>query len=223
MSKWVKLKASDGFVFNSYVAEPVAKPKGGLVVVQEIFGINPHMRSVTDRFAAEGYLAVAPAIFDRGQPGIELAYNKDGYEKGFELLQKIPMDDTMKDVAAALDYAAKETGKPAGVVGFCYGGSVAWRAAAELAPAAAVGYYGGYIIKYAEETPKAPVMLHFGRKDEHIPESGIAKVQALHPEVPIYWYDAGHAFNRDSDQQVYVEKAAKEAMARTLAFFAEHI
>jgi carboxymethylenebutenolidase len=222
MSKWVKLKAGDGFAFQAYVAEPAGKPKGGLVVVQEIFGINPHMRAVTDRFAAEGYLAVAPAIFDRGQPGVELNYDKAGFEKGYELLQKIPMDDTMKDVAAALDYAAKETGKPAGIVGFCYGGSIAWRASAELAPAAAVGYYGGYISKYADETPKAPVILHFGKKDEHIPESDVAKVHALHPEVPIYWYDAGHAFNRDGNQ-AYVEKAAKEAMARTLAFFAEHV
>jgi carboxymethylenebutenolidase len=222
MSKWVTLKASDGFELKAYVAEPAGKPKGGLVVVQEIFGVNAHIRSVTDRFAAEGYLAVAPAIFDRGEPGAELAYDKAGFEKGYALLKKIPMDDTMKDVAAALDYAAKETGKPAGVVGFCYGGSLAWRAAAELSTAAAVGYYGGFIIKYKDETPKAPVMLHFGKKDEHIPESDVAQVQALHPEVPVYWYDAGHAFNRDGNQ-AYVEKAAKEAMTRTLAFFAEHV
>jgi carboxymethylenebutenolidase len=223
MSRWVQLKASDGFVFDAYVAEPAGKPRGGVVVVQEIFGVNAHMRSVTDRFAAQGYLAVAPAIFDREKPKTELNYDKAGYEEGYEFIKKIPIEDSLKDVVAALDYAQKQTGKPAGVVGFCYGGSLAWLAATRHAPAAAVGYYGGYILKYAGEEPKAPVMLHFGSKDEHIPESQVKKlVQDAHPEVQVFFYDAGHAFNRDGNV-VYVESAAKEAMARTLAFFSQHI
>jgi carboxymethylenebutenolidase len=222
MSKWIKLSASDGFVLDAYVAEPEGTPKGGLVVVQEIFGVNSHIRAVTDRFAGEGYLAVAPAIFDRAQPKAELTYDTAGFQQGYALLQKIPIDDTVKDVEAALLYAAQETGKPAGVVGFCYGGTLAWLSATRLAPAAAVGYYGGHIAKFVAEKPKAPVMLHFGKKDDHIPESDVAKVQAAHPEVQVYWYDAGHAFNRDGNS-AYVEDAAKEAMARTLAFFAQHI
>jgi carboxymethylenebutenolidase len=222
MSKWIKLSASDGFVLDAYVAEPSGTPKGGLVVVQEIFGVNQHIRSVTDRFAAEGYLAVAPAIFDRAQPKAELAYDKAGFEQGYALLQRIPIDDTAKDVDAALEYAMKETGKPAGVVGFCYGGTLAWLSATRFSPAAAVGYYGGHIVQLIGEKPKAPVMLHFGKKDDHIPESDVAKIQAAHPEVQVYLYDAGHAFNRDGNA-AYDEKSAKEAMARTLAFFAQYV
>ena len=124
---------------------------------------------------------------------------------------------------AALLYAAKQTGKPAGVVGYCYGGTLSWLAATRLsAAAAAVGYYGGHIGKFAEETPRAPVLLHFGREDQHIPQADVAKVQAAHPEVEIEWYDAGHAFNNDT-RASYNEVASKEAMARTLKFFNRHL
>ena len=222
MSRMIKLKASDGFVLDAYVAQPDGQPKGGLVVVQEIFGVNQHIRTVTDRFAAEGYLAVAPAIFDRGQPQVELGYDRAGFEQGYALLQKIPIDDTVKDVEATLQYVLQETGKPGGVVGFCYGGTLAWLSATRLAPAAAVGYYGGFIAKFVNEKPKAPVMLHFGKLDDHIPQSDVDHIQQAHPEVQIYSYDAGHAFNRDGNP-AYVEKAAKEAMARTLAFFQQHL
>ena len=222
MSKHVKLQASDGHELDAYVAEPEGKPRGGLVVVQEVFGVNEHIRAVADRFAKEGYYAVAPAIFDRVQRNVELGYDGEGMREGMGLAGKLDMGNAVKDVEAALQYAEKQTGKKAGVVGFCFGGTLAWLSATRLAPAAAVGYYGGYIAKFAAETPKAPVLLHFGKHDEHIPASDVAKVQAAHPEVPIYLYDAGHGFNCDM-RGSFDQKAASEAMARTLEFLNKHV
>ena len=222
MSKVVKLQANDGHELEAYVAEPDGKPWGGLVVIQEIFGVNQHIRSVADRFAQEGFYAVAPALFDRVQRNLELTDAGEDMQKGMAAAQKINIDDAVKDVDAALQYAAKETGKPAGVVGYCYGGTLAWLSATRLAPAAAVGYYGGHIARFAGEKPRVPVMLHFGKHDNHIPQADVEKVQAAHPEVEIYWYDAGHAFNNDT-RASYNEEAATEAMARTLAFFNRHL
>ena len=222
MSKVVKLQANDGHQFEAYVAEPDGKPWGGLVVIQEIFGVNQHIRSAADRFAQEGFYAVAPALFDRVQRNLELTDAGEDMQKGMAAAQKINIDDAVKDVDAALQYAAKETGKPAGVVGYCYGGTLAWLSATRLAPAAAVGYYGGHIARFAGEKPRVPVMLHFGKHDNHIPQADVEKVQAAHPEVEIYWYDAGHAFNNDT-RASYNEAAATEAMARTLAFFNRHL
>lgn len=222
MSKVVKLQASDGHELDAYVAAPDGKPWGGLVVIQEIFGVNQHIRSVADRFAQEGFYAVAPALFDRVQRNLELTDAGEDMQKGMAAAQKINIDDAVKDVDAALQYAAKETGKPAGVVGYCYGGTLAWLSATRLAPAAAVGYYGGHIARFAGEKPRVPVMLHFGKHDNHIPQADVGKVQAAHPEVEVYWYDAGHAFNNDT-RASYNEAAATEAMARTLGFFNRHL
>jgi carboxymethylenebutenolidase len=222
MSEAVKLQASDGFELDAYVARPDTKPWGGLVVVQEIFGVNQHIRSVADRFAHEGFLAIAPAIFDRVQKNVDRGFDGESMQKGMGIALKLNMDETVKDVDAALQYAGKETGRPAGVVGYCFGGTIAWLSATRLAPAAAVAYYGGQIAKFADETPKCPVMLHFGKHDDHIPEAEVAKVQAAHPEVDIYWYAAGHAFNNDM-RSSYNEEAAREAMARTLAFLNKHV
>ena len=222
MSKVVKLQASDGHELDAYVAQPDGRPWGGLVVVQEIFGVNQHIRSVADRFAEEGFYAVAPALFDRVQRNLELTDAGEDMQKGMAAAQKVNIDDAVKDVDAALQHAAKETGKPAGVVGYCYGGTLAWLSATRLAPAAAVGYYGGHIARFAGEKPRVPVMLHFGKHDNHIPQADVEKVQAAQPEVEIYWYDAGHAFNNDT-RASYNEAAATEAMARTLAFFNRHL
>jgi len=222
MSEAVKLQASDGFELDAYVARPDTKPWGGLVVVQEIFGVNQHIRSVADRFAHEGFLAIAPAIFDRVQKNVDLGFDGESMQKGIGFAQKLNIDDAVKDVDAALQYARKETGKPAGVVGYCYGGTLAWLSATRLAPAAAVGYYGGQIARFAAEKPKCPVMLHFGKLDDHIPEADVAKVHAAHPEVEIYWYATGHAFNNDM-RASYNEEASREAMARTLAFLNKNV
>jgi carboxymethylenebutenolidase len=222
MSTTVKLRASDGHELDAYIARPDGRPWGGLVVLQEIFGVNQHIRAVADRFAQEGFYSVAPALFDRAERNLELGDDGEGLQKAMGIAQKLNIDDVVKDVDAALAYAGKATGKPAGVVGYCYGGTLAWLSATRLAPAAVVGYYGGHIARFAGEEPEAPVMLHFGKQDSHIPESDVAKVHQAHPEVEIYWYDAGHAFNNDS-RASYNEKAAQEAMARTLAFFNRHL
>ena len=222
MNSTVKLRASDGHELDAYVAPPDGKPWGGLVVLQEIFGVNRHIRSVADRFAQEGFYSVAPALFDRAERNLELRDDNEGMQKGIGIAQKLNIDDAVKDVDAALAYAGKAAGKPAGVVGYCYGGTLAWLSATRLAPAAAVGYYGGHIARFAGEEPRAPVMLHFGRHDSHIPESDVDQVRQAHPEVEIYWYDAGHAFNNET-RASYNEKAAQEAMARTLAFFNRHL
>jgi carboxymethylenebutenolidase len=156
------------------------------------------------------------------EPDVYLTDSGEDMQKGMAFAQKINIDDAVKDVDAAMQYARKATGKPAGVVGYCYGGTLAWLAATRLAPAAAVGYYGGHIARFAQEKPQAPVLLHFGKQDNHIPQADVAKVQAAHPKVEIGWYDAGHAFNNDT-RASYNAEAAKEAMARTLAFLNRHL
>jgi carboxymethylenebutenolidase len=220
MGKFVQLQAEDGFGLDAYVAQPVGEVRGGVVVVQEIFGVNEHIRSVADRFAGEGFLAVAPAIFDRVEKHVDLGFDGESMRKGMGIAQKLRIEDAVKDVDAALQYAGKEIGKPAAVVGFCYGGTLAWLSATRLKPAAAVGYYGGQIAKFAGETPHAPVMLHFGLHDDHIPQTDVDKVR-VHPGVEIFLYETGHAFNNDM-RASYNEKAAKEAMARTLEFLNKH-
>lgn len=222
MSESVSLHASDGHSLSAYVARTANQPIAGLVIIQEIFGVNAHIRSVADGFAKDGFLAVAPALFDRIKPGIELGYEGADVQTAMSLIPKIDVEKAVIDVAAAIDYAAKATGKKVGVVGYCFGGSIAWLAATRLHPSAAVGYYGGQIGKYAVETPNCPVMLHFGRQDAHIPPTVAEAVHAAHPAVEIHWYDAGHAFNCDA-RASYNAAAAKEARQRTLAFLTEHL
>lgn len=223
MGEHVTLRASDGHQLDAYVARPAGAPIGGLVVVQEAFGVNSHIRSVADAYAKDGFLAVAPALFDRIQRGVDLGYSGDDMQKGLAISRQVNPDDGVKDIAAALDYARRESGKKAGVIGYCLGGSMAWLAATRLDPAAAVGYYGGSILKYAAEKPKAPLMLHFGLEDQHIPKKDIdEKVAAAHPEVPIFWYQAGHGFNT-SDRGSYNAEASKHARERSLEFLKKHI
>lgn len=224
MGEHVTLRASDGFELDAYVARPEGEPIAGLVVVQEAFGVNSHIRSVADGFAKDGFLAVAPALFDRVQRGAEFTYTSEDMQKGMALIRQGDTGDRVKDMAAALQYARRETGKKAGVIGYCLGGSMAWLAATRLDPDAAVGYYGGQITAYAEEQPKAPIMLHFGEQDTHIPKAEIdSKVHAAHPEVPIYWYaGAGHGFNCN-DRASYNPEAAQLARERSLAFLKKHL
>jgi carboxymethylenebutenolidase len=223
MGEHVKLHASDGHELDAYVARPAAAPIAGLVVVQEAFGVNNHIRSVADGYAKDGFLAVAPALYDRIERGVELGYTGDGMEKGIALARKGNPDDWVKDVAAAIDYARRETGKKVGVIGYCLGGTVAWLAAARTGADAAVGYYGGNIPNFAAEKLKAPVMLHFGLHDQHIPKELVeATVRAAHPDIPIFWYDAGHGFNCD-DRASYSPEAAKLARQRSLDFLMEHL
>ncbi|HEY1646836.1 MAG TPA: dienelactone hydrolase family protein [Terracidiphilus sp.] len=222
MSEYVKLRAADRHDLSAYVALPPGEPLAALVIVQEIFGVNAHIRSVTDGFAKDGFLAVAPALFDRIQPGIELGYEGADRERAMSLMPQFDLEKAVADIQAALDYAATATGKNAGVVGYCLGGTLAWMSATRLRPTAAVGYYAGRIGNYAAEKPSCPVMLHFGKQDTHIPPEEVEKVHAAHPEVEIFWYDAGHAFNCEA-RSSYNAAAAQEARGRTLAFLKRHL
>jgi carboxymethylenebutenolidase len=217
MGEWVKLCATDGQELSAWVARPEGEPISGLVVVQEIFGVNAHIRSVADGWAKDGFLAIAPALFDRIEPGVELAYEGSDAERARSFIPKLDIEKSLLDTKAAKDYAANAIGKKVGVIGYCYGGTIAWLAATRLGAAAAVGYYGGRIANYARENPACPVMLHFGRQDAHIPPEEIGKVKSAHPEVEIYMYDAGHGFNCDA-RSSYNPVAAKEARQRSLAF-----
>jgi carboxymethylenebutenolidase len=219
MGSTIKLTTSDGKTIGAYVAEPKGKPKGGLVVIQEIFGVNRHMRNVADAFAAAGYRAVAPALFDRVKPGVELGYGPEDMAHGREIRSKLGWDEIMADTKAAIE-EAKKAGK-VGVVGYCFGGTVAWLSATRLG-VPAVGYYGGGIAGFASEQPKAPVMLHFGEKDAHIPMADVEKVRAAHPKVPIHVYPAGHGFSCD-ERDSFDKASDQAALKRTLAFFAEYV
>ena len=198
MSETIKLKSADGHELDAYVARPAGEPIAGLVVIQEIFGVNRHIRSIADSYAKDGFLAVAPALFDRIERNVELAYDGPDAQKGMAILQQLDTDKSLKDVDAAPQYVRTQTGKKAGVIGYCLGGLLAWLSATRLHPDAAVGYYAGRIGNFASENPGAPVQLHFGKLDTHIPAEQVNKVRDAHPDVEIHWYEnAGHGFNCD--------------------------
>src|SRR5277367_5896421 len=222
MNEHVKLKAEDGHELDAYVSRPAGETIAGLVVVQEIFGVNVHIRSVADGYAKDGFLAVAPALFDRYERGVELGYEGEDMQKARSLISGLNMDHALKDTAAALEYVRRQTGKKFGVIGYCFGGTIAWLAAARLGVNAAVGYYGGQIAKFADEHPRAPTMLHYGKLDQHIPKESVDAVQAANPEVPVYWYDADHGFNCN-DRASYNAEAAKLAKERSLEFLKKHL
>jgi carboxymethylenebutenolidase len=217
-----QLIATDGFTLGAYEATPGGEARGALVVVQEIFGVNSHIREVCDGFSADGFVAVAPALFDRVERGIELGYDQAAMGQGIEIaMQKLDSEKTLLDLQAAIDEAGRH-GK-VGVVGYCWGGLMTWLSACRLeGVSAAVGYYGGGIARYASETPHCPTMLHFGEKDAHIPMSDVDKVRSAQPQVEIHTYDADHGFNCDH-RESYDETAAALARERTLAFFAQHL
>jgi carboxymethylenebutenolidase len=222
VSEFVTLRAADGHSFSAYVAHPAVEPVAALVVVQEIFGVNAHIRSVTDDWARDGFLAVAPALFDRISPGIDLGYDPASMQTAMSLFPKFDVDKAILDIAATVDYAGGATHKKVGVIGYCLGGTIAWLSATRLHPAAAVGYYGGRIGNYAGEKPTCPVMLHFGRQDTHIPAAEVEKVHSAHPGVEIFWYEAGHAFNC-APRPSFNPAAAGQARQRSLEFFKKNL
>jgi len=222
MGKDITLKSKDGFELGAYVAEPQGKPRGAIVVIQEIFGVNHHIRSVTDRYAQLGYLAIAPALFDRGEKNFQSGYDGAAMDKARGMVGKIPLDQRLADTQAAIDHV-KSAGKVA-VLGYCMGGSIAFLSATRLSGvAAAVGYYGGQVAQFAEEKPKAPVMLHFGEKDQSIPLTDVEKIKAAQPGVPVYVYmGAGHGFHCD-ERGSFNAEAAQVAACRSQEFLAKHI
>lgn len=227
MGQFIDLTASDGHKLKAYRADPAGAPKGALVVIQEIFGVNHHMRGVADGYAKDGYAVIAPALFDRVTPGVELGYQPDDIAKGREIRTKITYDQVLADVSAA---AAVMKGKgKLGIIGYCWGGSVIWVAATKLDLfTAAIGYYGGDVAKFASDTPRCPVQLHFGDKDTGIPMSDVEKVQAAQKDniakgkVEVHVYPAGHGFNCD-ERGSYDKASAAKARERALAFFKKYI
>ena len=228
MGQFIDLKSADGFSFPAYVAKPAGAPKGAIVVVQEIFGVNSHIRSVADGYAAQGYLAVAPATFHRVKSGVDLGYTGDDMQAGMGLkaaVEALPAPGVQADIQSAIDYAAKESGGKVGIVGFCYGGLLTWRSAcASSGLSAAVPYYGGGVTTPEEiaRTHKVPVLAHFGDKDHWITLDTVEAFKKAHPEVEVHVYAADHGFNCDQ-RGSYDAAAAKLALERTLAFFAQHV
>lgn len=221
MGTHVSLTASDGFKLGGYRADPQGKPKGGLVVLQEIFGVNHHIRNVCDRFAAQGYAALAPAVFDRYKPNFECGYTPAEIEDARKIIPGIDWGAMLRDTAAAIA-AVKPAGK-VGVVGYCMGGTVAFLAAVKLdGLSAAVGYYGGQIVKSADQRPKVPTQLHFGDQDQSIPMSDVEIIKAKRPDCDIHVYHAGHGFSCD-ERASYNEAAHKLALERTLAWLAKYV
>jgi carboxymethylenebutenolidase len=222
MGEMITLTAEDGHRLSAYRAAPAGTPRGGLVVIQEIFGVNHHIQRVTDGFAAEGYLALAPALFDRVEPGFAIGYTPEDVDRGRAVRMKIGLDALVMDTAAAVKALAAETRRVA-VVGYCMGGSLAWLAATRIpGPVAAVGYYGGAVAEHAQEAPRCPVLLHFGETDHAIPPDHWATIRAAHPEVPLHVYPAGHGFNCD-ERASYHEPSARLARERTLGFLRQHL
>ncbi len=220
MGSTITTTAADGHTLDAYRADPEGKPKGAIVVIQEIFGVNAHMRAVTDGFAAAGYLAIAPAMFDRAERGVEVGYDEADMARGRGVRAKIAWDDAVKDMEAAAA-AVGDAGK-VGVVGYCWGGSLAWLAATRMRVDGAVCYYGGQIPDFKDETPRCPTMLHFGEVDAGIPLDKVEAVRQAHPNLPLHLYPAGHGFNCDH-RGSYDADSAKLALERTLAFFAQHV
>jgi carboxymethylenebutenolidase len=220
MAEWVELTASDGHTFKAWRAEPKDEPNGAIVVVQEIFGVNHHIRDVTERFAKEGYVAIAPALFDRYSRDFDVNYGPDDMAKAMQVVPKIDIVKGMLDTDAARA-AVQDAGK-VGITGFCFGGVVAWLGATRLKFAAASCYYGGRIAAVKDEKPHCPVIMHFGSKDAHIPLTMVDEIRKAQPNVPIYVYDADHGFS--CDERASFDKAAYElAWTRTLKLFREHV
>ena len=214
------LVAADGHRLQAYEAVPVGAARGGVVVVQEIFGVNDHIRRVADGYAADGYRVIAPALFDRVRPGIELGYTDADIAEGRKIRGQLTFEQALADVEAARKALGDGN---IGIVGYCWGGTVTWLAAARLPGfAAAASYYSGGIGQFAVEHPRCPTQCHFGEKDHAIPLTEVAAVRDANPAVEVYTYPAGHGFNCDA-RASFDAAAAKLARERTLAFFSKHI
>lgn len=222
MGTSVQLRSADGFEFSAYQSLPDGQPKAGIVVIQEVFGVNSHIREVADGYAGQGYAVVAPQIFDRAEPNVELGYDESDMGRGIELaFQKLEMPNTLADIQAAVNHAS-QYGK-VGVVGYCFGGLLTWLSACGVdGVAAASSYYGGGVAGVAEQTPGCPVIMHFGELDAHIPMTDVDKVKAAQPDVPVYVYNADHGFNCDH-RASYDAASAALARERTLEFFSQNL
>jgi carboxymethylenebutenolidase len=221
MSEFTTIMARDGHEFRAWLAAPQGTARGAIVIVQEIFGVNSHIRAVTDGYAAEGYVAIAPSLFDRVRKGIELGYTQPEVQEGFGYAQQLKPEQTLQDLGAALA-VVKHAGR-VGMVGYCWGGKLTYMAACDLPIACGVAYYGGSTTQCLDKKPKCPMMYHFGAEDTHIPMSDVEKIKAANPQGIFHIYQgAGHGFNCDQ-RASYNPQAAALALARSVAFFAQHL
>jgi carboxymethylenebutenolidase len=218
MGHKIDLTASDGHRLSAYLAEPTGKAHGGIVVIQEIFGVTRHIRDVAEQYAARGYLAIAPAVFDRVEREVEVPYSDSA--RGLAIKTATRLDLVMLDIQAAV--AQVKTAGKVGVVGYCWGGLLSYVAAARLPVDAAVSYYGGGTQQHLAEKPKAPMMFHFGEEDSHIPLSTVKEIEAAYPQGTYYLYPAGHGFNC-TDRASFEPASAKLAFERSLDFFHKHV
>jgi carboxymethylenebutenolidase len=217
----MELQSKDGHTFEAYHSGSGAAPLA-LIVVQEIFGLNSHIRSVCDRFAAEGFEVLSPALFDRVERNVELGYGPEDLQRGIELSRATGyLDAPMREIEACVDVLQ---GKPIGVMGYCWGGTLAWVSAQRLAGKvkACVGYYGGMIPKILEPAPQVPLMLHFGEFDKHIPPHEVEAIRSAYPDMPVFTYPAGHGFNCEQRAD-YDPEAAALATRRSLEFLRTHL
>jgi carboxymethylenebutenolidase len=220
MGEFTTIMARDGHEFQAWLAAAPQRPRGAVVVIQEIFGINSHIRRVTDEFAAAGYTAIAPALFDRVRRGIELGYTPQDMQLGMGYVKQLDPEATRRDLAAALA-VVKHSGR-AGAVGYCWGGAQAYLAACELPLACAVVYYGK-VVAYLDRKPRCPVMYHYGTEDQSIPLADVERIRAAYPDAALYTYQgAGHGFNCEQ-RGSYDPQAAELARTRTLEFLARHV
>ena len=220
MGQQINLNTCGMQCIGAYLAPAQGVSKGGIVVVQEIFGVNAHVRAVADRFAEYGYTAIAPAFFDHVESGVELRYDPADYDKGKKLAGEVGFERAIADVASAAE-SIRSAGK-VGVVGYCWGGTVALLSATRLG-LPAVSYYGGRNVNFLDEKPQAPVQFHFGEKDAGIPPEAVQRHREALPQMEIYTYPTGHAFNREIDPTHYDASSAQLALTRTLDFFARHL
>ena len=220
MGRWIPLDTATGPV-RAWLAGPAKPPRGAVIVLQEIFGVNAHMRAVTDDFANEGFVAMAPALFDPVQPDVELGYDEAGFAQGREFVTTLGTERALQIIAAAARWL-RESGHHPGVVGYCWGGSMAFLANTRLR-LPAVSYYGARTMPFIAEPAQAPLMFHFGGHDRSTPAEDIARHRELQPQAQLFVYEnADHAFNRDVDPRHFHAESAALAKRRTLDFLAEH-
>ena len=219
MGRDIAIETPAGLV-AAWRADPEAAPLGALVVLQEIFGVNAHVRSVVDRFAAKGYIAVAPALFDPAERNVELGYDEAGMQRGIALRAQVGNERAVAIVGAVAKLLQGE-GHKVGAVGYCWGGTLAFLANTRFG-LQAVAYYGARVVDFLDEPLRAPMLFHFGADDASIPPEAVGRIRDAFPQAPVHVYaGAGHAFNRDIDPAHYHAESAKAALRRTLDFFAE--
>jgi carboxymethylenebutenolidase len=222
MGNVVKVKASDGFTFDAYKAVPTGPVRGAIVVLQEIFGVNAHIRRVTESFAEIGYIAVAPALFDRVQKGTELTYSDSDFDAAMALWKSSSQEDALKDVAASIDAVSEEGQGKVGVVGYCWGGALSFIASGNLPGIKATVSYYGNVPAHLDVKPKVPLMMHFSEHDKHVSIDAVPAIRELYPQAQVYTYDADHGFNT-LPRKTYQKESADLALERTLGFLSMHV